>query len=112
MGYTQTIFLDKSLRTEIRFLAIILFKNGIEKYWRARAKHAIPPQQKELIRSRLLQGSVDEPEKSLSLHNALAIAKIVRIDYPNDWPDALRLIIGVTRASNDNPVHLAGSLLV
>ncbi|KAK4441959.1 armadillo-type protein [Podospora aff. communis PSN243] len=109
----QTAFLDKSLRHEIRFLAIILLKNGIDKYWRPTAKHAIKPPGKQLIRSRLLQGSVEEEEKSLCLHNALVTAKIVRIDYPNEWPDALQTIIGVTRASKDgNPVHLSGALLV
>jgi len=40
-------------------------------------------------------------------------AKIVRIDYPNEWPDALPTIINVTRASKTgNPVHLGGALLV
>ncbi|KAK5663574.1 hypothetical protein OQA88_4005 [Cercophora sp. LCS_1] len=109
----QTIFLDKSIRTETRLLAIILLKNGIDKYWRHTARHAIKPPQKELLRSRLLQGSVGEEERSLSLHNALVTAKIVRIDYPTEWPDALPTIIGATRSSKDgNPAHLSGALLV
>ncbi|KAK4658552.1 hypothetical protein QC762_102730 [Podospora pseudocomata] len=109
----QTIFLDKSLRREVRWLAIIVLKNGIDKYWRPRAKHAIPPPQKELIRSRLLQGSVDEEDRQLALHNALVTAKIVRIDYPDSWPDAIANIINVTRtARGGNPMHLGGSLLV
>ncbi|KAK0731359.1 armadillo-type protein [Lasiosphaeris hirsuta] len=109
----QSIFLDKSIRHEIRFLAIILLKNGIDKYWRHTARHAIKPAEKHLIRSRLLQGSIDEEERTLSLHNALVVAKIVRVDYPSEWPDALRNIIGATRASkNGNPGHLSGALLV
>ena len=113
LSVNQTAFLDKSLRHETRFLAIILLKNGIDKYWRQHAKHAIKPPEKQLIRSRLLQGSVGEEEKSLSLHNALVTAKIVRIDYPHDWPDALQTVIGATRASKDgDPAHLSGALLV
>ncbi|KAK3393703.1 armadillo-type protein [Podospora didyma] len=109
----QTIFLDKSLRHEIRFLSIILLKNGIDRYWRSNAKYAVKPAEKHLIRSRLLQGSVHEEEKSLSLHNALVAAKIVRIDFPHDWPDAIPTIINVTRtAKNGNPIHLSGALLV
>ncbi|KAK3941056.1 armadillo-type protein [Diplogelasinospora grovesii] len=109
----QTVFLDKSLRIEIRLLAIICIKNGIDKYWRHTAKHAIKPPEKQLMRSRLLQGSVDEPDRTLALHNALAVAKIVRIDYPDHWPDAMQIIINVTRsAQNGNPAHLGGALLV
>lgn len=49
----------------------------------------------------------------MSLHNALVTAKIIRIDYPREWPDALQTIVAVTRASKDgNPVHLGGALLV
>ncbi|KAK0734323.1 armadillo-type protein [Lasiosphaeria miniovina] len=109
----QTIFLDKSLRNEIRFLAIILIKNGIEKYWRRSVKNSLKPQEKDLIRSRLFQGSIDEEEKNLSLHNALVTAKLVRIDYPTEWPDAVPMIINITRSSKDgNPVHLGGALLL
>ncbi|KAM7206716.1 Armadillo-type fold [Rhypophila sp. PSN 637] len=109
----QSAFLDKSFPYPIRFLAIILLKNGIDKYWRHTAKYAITPPQKELIRSRLLQGSVDEEDKTLVLHNALVVAKIVRVDYPNDWPDVLPNIINVTRtARTGNPLHLSGALQV
>ncbi|KAK3984384.1 armadillo-type protein [Cladorrhinum sp. PSN332] len=109
----QTIFLDKSLRKEVRFLAIILLKNGIDRYWRHTAKHAIKPPEKYLIRSRLLEGSIDEEDKTFSLHNALVTAKIVRIDYPDEWPDVMLNLITIMRTSkNGNPVHLGGSLLV
>jgi len=101
------------LNHPIRLLAIILLKNGIDKYWRQTAKHAIKPPEKQLIRSRLLQGSVDEEDKTLGLHNALVVAKVVRIDYPNVWPDVIPDLINITRASkNGNPVHLGGALKV
>lgn len=34
---SQTVFIDKSLPLEVRYLAIIQFKNGIDKYWRKTA---------------------------------------------------------------------------
>lgn len=41
------------------------------------------------------------------------VAKVVRVDYPNDWPDVLPTIINVTRSSKGtNPLHLSGSLQV
>lgn len=35
--HLQSVFVDKSLPFEIRYLAIIQLKNGIEKYWRKTA---------------------------------------------------------------------------
>ncbi|KAH6609180.1 armadillo-type fold [Trichoderma cornu-damae] len=111
----QTVFLDKSLPLEIRFLAIIQIKNGIDRSWRlyAHLKNGISAQEKNLIRSRLFQGTVEEEEKHLALHNALVIAKVVRIDYPEDWPEALPGIVSLLRSTRDaNQHHLYGTLLV
>ncbi|KAJ4296993.1 hypothetical protein N0V88_003909 [Collariella sp. IMI 366227] len=109
----QTVYLDKSQNKQVRFLAIILLKNGMDKYWRTTAKHAIRPENKHLIRSRLLQGSLDEEDRTFALHNALVTAKIVRIDYPNEWPDAFTTLIELTKTANvSNPLHLRGALLV
>ncbi|KAK4157768.1 armadillo-type protein [Chaetomidium leptoderma] len=111
--HLQTIYLDTSQDKQVRFLAIILLKNGIDKYWRHTAKHAIKPENKQLIRSRLLQGSLNEEDRTFALHNALVTAKIVRIDYPNEWPDAFSTLIEMTKAANaSNPLHLRGALLV
>ena len=109
----QTVYLDLSQDKQARFLAIILLKNGIEKYWRQSAKHAIKLENKQLIRSRLFQGSLNEEDRTLALHNALVTAKIVRIDYPTEWPDAFSALIELTKAANtSNPLHLRGALLV
>ncbi|TLD28653.1 hypothetical protein PspLS_03548 [Pyricularia sp. CBS 133598] len=110
----QTVFLDKSVQREVRYLAIILLKNGIDKGWRSiSAKSSIPPAQKNIIRSRLLEGSINEDDKNLALHNALATAKVVRIDYPAEWPTAISDMVGfVSNFRTGNQQHLNGSLLV
>ena len=38
----QAVFLDKSLPYEVRYLAIIQLKNGIDKYWRKTAQKCVP----------------------------------------------------------------------
>lgn len=54
---------------------------------------------------------MEEPERHFALHNALVIAKVIRIDYPADWPDALSSIISLLRSTkNDNQHHLHGVL--
>lgn len=35
--HLQSVFIDKSLPLEVRYLAIIQLKNGIDKYWRKTA---------------------------------------------------------------------------
>lgn len=94
---------------------MILLKNGIDKYWRgsARLKGGLHPDEKALIRSRLLQGTVGEDNRTLALHNALATAKVIRIDYPQDWPAALPDLVALLRSVKDtNPAQLGGALLV
>jgi hypothetical protein len=98
----QSVFLDKSLPLEVRYLAIIKLKNGIDKYWRKTAtKYFIPPpymptrpdndnsgvdkEDKAVIRARLLESGVNEADQRLALQNALVIAKIARLEFPNDW---------------------------
>ncbi|KAH7027636.1 armadillo-type protein [Microdochium trichocladiopsis] len=110
----QAVFLDRTLPREVRLLAIIQLKNGIDKYWRQHtAKNGIPPAEKHAIRTNLYSGTIGEPDKQLALHNALVIAKVVRIDFPTDWPDALSSLIEILRSSKDgDQLHLMGALTV
>ncbi|KAI1827157.1 putative importin 11 [Xylaria intraflava] len=109
----QTVFLDNTLPREIRFLSIIQLKNGIDIGWRSHVtKNAIPPASKQLIRSRLFRGSIDEPDPQLALHNALVIAKIVRIDFPTEWPDVIDDLVVQIHASQNDEQSLAGALLI
>lgn len=78
-------FLDFSLPIELRYLAIIQLKNGIDKYWRKAAANSIKKEEKAFIRTGCLASGIHEPDHRLALQNALMIAKIVRIDYPQDW---------------------------
>ncbi|KAK8072407.1 ARM repeat-containing protein, partial [Apiospora saccharicola] len=110
----QMVFLERTLPHDIRLLAIIQLKNGIDKYWRHHTlKNAIQPAKKDQIRSKLFSGTVGEPDKKLALHNALVTAKIIRIDYPQAWPEALPNLISLLRETKDeNQADLAGALLV
>lgn len=114
-AFLQTVFLNKTLPYEVRLLAIIQLKNGIDKYWRlfGHIKGGLKDDEKSYIRSRLFQGTVEEENHALALHNALAVAKVVRIDYPQNWPDAMSGLIALLRANrNGNQAHLQGALLL
>ncbi|ROT43622.1 ARM repeat-containing protein [Sodiomyces alkalinus F11] len=110
----QSVFLDQSIPTDIRFLAVIQLKNGIDKHWRLAnvAKGGLTPGEKDIIRQRLIQGTLAEREKSLALQSALATARIIRIDYPRQWPDALPSLIRLLRSTTDQPHQLYGTLQI
>lgn len=81
----QTISINTSLPLEVRYLATIQLKNGIDKYWRKTAANAISKNEKMLIRSRCLESGINEPHHRLAVQNALVIAKITRFEFPHDW---------------------------
>ncbi|KAI9849400.1 MAG: hypothetical protein M1838_000173, partial [Thelocarpon superellum] len=111
----QDIFIDRSLPYDIRHLAIIQLKNGIDKYWRKTAASAVSQEEKQYIRSRLLDAGVDEADHQLGLQNALVISKIVRFEFPTDWPDVITSIVARLRSATvpgANPGHLPRLLLI
>ena len=73
----------------LRQLAMIRFKNGITKYWRPRIVNrksvVIEHDAKERIRQRLLD-VLTEPDRVVATQGALSVARIMRHDYPDEWP--------------------------
>ncbi|KAJ5444209.1 uncharacterized protein N7458_008081 [Penicillium daleae] len=111
----QDVFLDRSLPTEVRYLAIIRLKHGIDRYWRKTATNAISKDEKAQIKTRALEAGVEEPARPLALQNALMVAKILRYEFPHDWPDAITSVITFLRSSiqpGANPLQLPRTLLI
>lgn len=101
----QSLYADFALPQEVRFQAIIQLKNGIDKHWRKHSQTAIAKEDKERIRSSAIEAGVRESVSALALQNALMLSKIVRYDYPNDWPDVFTTIIGHLRTATQNPTE-------
>ncbi|KAL0090724.1 armadillo-type protein [Phycomyces blakesleeanus] len=99
----QDIFYDRSVHHDVRFLSGIYLKNGIDRFWRRTAKNPIAPEEKIAIRLRLLQ-FLDEPSKKLASQNAIIVARIARLDFPNEWPELLPTLIQAieTTSSGNN----------
>ncbi|KAL9588643.1 MAG: hypothetical protein Q9203_002554 [Teloschistes exilis] len=111
----QSIFIDASLPVEVRHLCVIQLKNGVDKYWRKTATNSIPKSEKEQIRSRCIESGIKEPNPRLAMQNALMIAKIVRYEYPVEWPDAISSIVSNLRSvlqSNSNSLELTRTVLI
>ena len=61
----------------------------------------------------MFEGGIGEADSQLALQNALAVSKVVRIDFPAEWPDALTALISLIRvASESNQLHLRRGLLI
>lgn len=58
---------------------------------------AIPPLEKTEIRHKLLACFAVEPDRKLAAQCAVSIAKIARMDYPNDWPDLLHSVMATVK---------------
>lgn len=76
---------------------------------------AVSKEDKTLIRSRLLESAANEPDQRLARQNALVISKIVRFEYPSDWPDVVNQLLDLVRnsiAPGANPLYLNRTLMV
>lgn len=81
----QLVYLATNLPIQLRWLAVICFKNGVERHWRSGRPNSIDKEEKASIRSRLFL-SVAEKNNQLAIQNAHAVARIVRFDFPVEWP--------------------------
>ncbi|KAG8533613.1 uncharacterized protein KY384_001353 [Bacidia gigantensis] len=77
----QSLFIDYDIPSEIRHLAIIHLKNGVDKQWRKASRNAISKHEKDLIRSRSLGSVLNEPHSNLALSSAIFVARVIRIEY-------------------------------
>ena len=103
----QTVFVDKSLPFEVRYLAAIQIKNGIDRYWRKTAPNALSKEEKALLKSRCLESGINEADHRLALQNAILTARIVRYEFPHDWPE---VITSVTQHLRETARQDAGSV--
>ncbi|KAJ5894104.1 hypothetical protein N7495_005795 [Penicillium taxi] len=111
----QDVFCDQSLPQDVRHMAITQLKNAAGQFWRKTAPNALPKDQKDKIKVTALQAGVLEPVSVLAVQNALLVAKIVRQEYPQDWPDAISSVITLLRTAIEpgaNPFQLPGTLKI
>ena len=111
----QDVLLNSSLPFQVRYLSAIQLKNGIDRYWRKTAANAISKEEKATIRSRCLEAILVEPDHRLALQLSLVMAKITRVEFPHDWPDAFSSVTRHLRSAvraESNPLLLPRALLV
>jgi hypothetical protein len=66
-------------------MALIYYKNGIERFWRKSQANSICQEEKQKIRAALVWLLFNEQSEKLSKLVCLSLAKIARIDFPTEW---------------------------
>ncbi|KAI9732905.1 MAG: hypothetical protein M1834_003845 [Cirrosporium novae-zelandiae] len=72
-NFLQDIFMSRELPLEVR--------------------SPMTPTTKELYKRHIIGNGVNEPNEQLALQNALAIAKIIRLEFPEKWPTAITEVL-------------------
>ncbi|GMG37387.1 unnamed protein product [Ambrosiozyma monospora] len=111
----QSVYNENTLPLQIRWLAIICLKNGVEKYWRSTRINSITKDEKIEIRKSLFK-MLDEQNNQLCIQNAHCVARIARIDFPSEWSslfdDFSVLLQNCSNGNNINLVRLYNILLI
>lgn len=90
------IFSNHAVEVNVRWLAVLYFKNGAEKYWRNTAPNAISEEEKAKLRQGLV-ANFREPVSPLATQLAVVIAKVARMDCPKDWPELVPTLLTAVR---------------
>ncbi|KAK2150064.1 hypothetical protein LSH36_425g01002 [Paralvinella palmiformis] len=90
------LFSDHNIEPNVRWLAVLYFKNGIERYWRRNAINGISEDEKGAIRLKLVS-QFTEPVMQIATQQAVLIAKIARLDCPRQWPELLPTLLQAVR---------------
>lgn len=101
------IFLAKNIDVNIRWMAIICFKNGILKQWRKVGENAMTSDEKISLRQKLMS-RFDEEIPQLASQLAVVIGRIVRVDI-RQWPQSIQITLQAVKS--DNPLIQHRSLL-
>ncbi|MED6260679.1 Importin-11 [Ataeniobius toweri] len=89
---TDNIFNNHTLDVNVRWLAVLYFKNGIDRYWRRVAPHALSEEEKTSLRAGLIT-NFNEPINQIATQIAVLIAKVARLDCPRQWPELIPILL-------------------
>nr|XP_020639329.1 importin-11 isoform X2 [Pogona vitticeps]XP_020639330.1 importin-11 isoform X2 [Pogona vitticeps] len=100
------IFTNHTLDVNVRWLAVLYFKNGIDRYWRLVAPHALSEEEKSTLRAGLI-ANFNEPVNQIATQIAVLIAKVARLDCPRQWPELIPTLVESVKVQDDLRQHRA-----
>ncbi|MEQ2196590.1 Importin-11, partial [Xenoophorus captivus] len=100
------IFNNHTLDVNVRWLAVLYFKNGIDRYWRRVAPHALSEEEKTSLRAGLIT-NFNEPINQIATQIAVLIAKVARLDCPRQWPELIPILLESVKSHDGLLQHRA-----
>ncbi|KFU95493.1 Importin-11 [Chaetura pelagica] len=100
------IFTNHTLDVNVRWLAVLYFKNGIDRYWRRVAPHALSEEEKTTLRAGLIT-NFNEPVNQIATQISVLIAKVARVDCPRQWPELIPTLVESVKVQDDLRQHRA-----
>ncbi|XP_063036786.1 importin-11 isoform X1 [Melospiza melodia melodia] len=100
------IFTNHSLDVNVRWLAVLYFKNGIDRYWRRTTPHALSEEEKSTLRAGLIT-NFNEPVNQIATQISVLIAKVARVDCPRQWPELIPTLVEAVKVQDDLQQHRA-----
>lgn len=100
------IISNHTLDVNVRWMAVLYMKNGIDRYWRHNAPNGISDAEKQSIRINLLR-NFSEPVSQIAIQRAVIISKVARIDCPKDWPELFPTLLQAVESSDTLIQHRA-----
>uniref|UniRef100_A0A8C1T3K6 Importin-11 n=1 Tax=Cyprinus carpio TaxID=7962 RepID=A0A8C1T3K6_CYPCA len=101
-----SIFNNHLLDVNVRWLAVLYFKNGIDRYWRRVAPHALSEEEKSSLRAGLIT-NFNEPVNQIATQIAVLIAKVARLDCPRQWPELIPILLESVKVQDSLQQHRA-----
>ncbi|KAG8226723.1 hypothetical protein J437_LFUL004373, partial [Ladona fulva] len=98
------IFSDHSIDVNVRWLAVLCFKNGVDRYWRKTAPHAISEMEKSTLRQGLV-ANFREPVNQVATQLAVLVSKVARFDCPREWPELVPTLLSAVRSDDQLVQH-------
>ncbi|KAJ8915196.1 hypothetical protein NQ315_015419 [Exocentrus adspersus] len=100
------IISNHSLDVNVRWMAVLYMKNGIDKYWRRNAPSAISEEEKQTIRQGLLC-NFSEPISQIAVQRAVLVSKVARIDWPREWSNLFPTLLQAVESPDSLIQHRA-----
>ncbi|XP_030421866.1 importin-11 isoform X2 [Gopherus evgoodei] len=100
------IFTNHTLDVNVRWLAVLYFKNGIDRYWRRVAPHSLSEEEKSTLRAGLIT-NFNEPVNQIATQISVLIAKVARLDCPRQWPELIPTLLESVKVQDDLRQHRA-----
>lgn len=94
------------LDVNVRWLAVLYFKNGIDRYWRRVAPNALSEEEKTSLRAGLIT-NFNEPINQIATQIAVLIAKVARLDCPRQWPELIPVLLEAVKGQDGLQQHRA-----